>query len=80
MEIVLKWEEVFQYFFDDCRKIRLDSKLMKSQPGKQTVTMQILPNLSQSKDKRTMKFGQLIECNNRSIFHQKSLRNLRQGD
>ena len=34
---------------------------MISQPGLQTIVIHILPNISQSKGKQTMKFGQLIE-------------------
>ena len=34
---------------------------MTSQPGLQTIVIHILPNISQSKCKQTMKFGQLIE-------------------
>ena len=30
-------------------------------PGQQTVAVHILPNISQSRDNKTMKFGQLIE-------------------
>ena len=41
---------------------------MTSQPGKQTIAIHILPNISQSKDNETMKFGQLIEYNMRNIF------------
>ena len=33
---------------------------MTSQPGLQTISIHILPNISQSKDNQTMKFGQLI--------------------
>ena len=32
----------------------------------------ILPNISKSKGNRTMKFGELIECNMRNIFLEKS--------
>ena len=42
------------------------------QPGKQTIAIHILPNISRSKDNQTMKFGQLIECNMRSTFLEKS--------
>ena len=45
---------------------------MTSQPGYQTVLMYILPNISKSKGNQTMKFGQLIECNMRNIFLEKS--------
>ena len=43
------------------RKIRLTPKFMTPQPGLQTIAVRILPNISQSKGKQTMKFGQLIE-------------------
>ena len=45
---------------------------MTSQPGKQTITTHILPNISRSKGNQTMKFGRVIEDNNRNIFIQKS--------
>ena len=41
---------------------------MTSQPGEQTIVIQIFPNISRSKDNQTMKFGQLIEYNMRNIF------------
>ena len=44
---------------------------MTSQPGKQTVIIQILPNISRSKGNQTMKFGHIIEYNTRNIFLQK---------
>ena len=44
---------------------------MTSQPGLQTVAIHILPNISQSKDNQTMKFGQLIEYNKRDVFVKK---------
>ena len=47
---------------------------MTSQPGLQTIPIHILPNISQSKDNQTMKFGQLIEYNKRNIFLQKLCR------
>ena len=34
--------------------------------------MHILPNISRSKGKQMMKFGQLMECNMRNIFIEKS--------
>ena len=49
----------------------LTSKFMTSQPGLQTITIQILRNISQSKENQTMKFGQLIEYNKSNIFVQK---------
>ena len=45
---------------------------MTSQPGKQTIAIHILPNISRSKGNQTMKFGQLIECNMSSNFLEKS--------
>ena len=50
------------------RKTRLTSKFMWSQPGLQTITIHLLPNISQSKGNQTMKFGQLIDYNTRNIF------------
>ena len=44
-----------------------------SQSGEQTIVIHILPNISRSKDNRTMKFHQIIECNMRnSFFYEKS--------
>ena len=43
---------------------------MTPQPGWQTITMHIFPNISRSKDHKTMKFGQLIEYNKGRIFLQ----------
>ena len=41
---------------------------MTSQPGEQTIAIDVLPNISRSKDNQTMKLGQLIEYNNRNNF------------
>ena len=41
---------------------------MTSQPGKQTVAIQILANISKSKGNQTMKCGKLINCNMMNIF------------
>ena len=41
---------------------------MTSPPGLQTIAIQILPNISQSKENQTMKFGQWIEYNETNIF------------
>ena len=49
------------------RNIRLISRFMTSQPGKQTVAIHLLPNISRSKDNQLTKLGQLIECNIRNI-------------
>ena len=45
---------------------------MTSQPGKQTIAIHILPYISRSKDNQTVKFGQLIKCNMRNNFLEKS--------
>ena len=45
---------------------------MTSQPGKQTIAIYILPNISRSKGNQTVKFDQLIEYNMRNIFLEKS--------
>ena len=47
---------------------------MTSQPGQQIITIDTLPNISQSKGKQAIKFGQLIECNKRNVFLQESCR------
>ena len=54
------------------RNIRLILKFMTSQPEKQIIPMQILPNISRSKGNQTTKFAQLTECNMRNIFLEKS--------
>ena len=45
---------------------------MTSQPGLQTVTIHILPNISRSEDNPATKFSQLIECNIEKSFLEKS--------
>ena len=54
------------------RKIRLVSKFMTSQPGKQAFTIHILPNVPRSKSNQTMKYGQLIQYSMRNIFLENS--------
>ena len=72
--------QVFVTTFWSCRnnglirKIGLTSKLMTSQSGLRKIAIHILPNISQSKNNQTMKFGQLIEYNKRNIFLQKLCR------
>ena len=44
---------------------------MTSQPGLQRITINILSNISHSKDNLAMKFSQLIEYNKRNIFNEK---------
>ena len=48
----------------------LISNFMTSQPGLQTIAIEILPNISQSEGNQTMKSGQLIEYNKRNYFLQ----------
>ena len=50
------------------RKIKLISKFMTSQPGKQTIAIHILPNISRSKANQTIKCELLIECNMEKLF------------
>ena len=47
-------------------------KFMTSKIGKQIIAVHILSNISISKSKQTMEFGQLIACNMRNIFLEKS--------
>ena len=56
------------------RNLREISKFMTSKTGKQTITINILPDISKSKGNQTMKSFQLIEYNMRNIFFQKSCR------
>ena len=44
---------------------------MTSQPGSQAIEIHRWPDISQSKENQTTKFGQLIEYNKRNIFLQK---------
>ena len=48
---------------------------MTSQPGLQTIAIQLLPNISQSKGNQTMKFDQLIEYKTRNNFLQNNVEN-----
>ena len=45
---------------------------MTSQTGKQTIAINILPDISKSKGTQIMEFGLLVEYNVRNIFLQKS--------
>ena len=53
---------------------------MTSQPGLQTISIHILPNISQCKGNQTMKFGKLIKCNKRNIFFSKIMQKMRQAN
>ena len=61
------------------RKIRLISNSITSQSGKQTIAIHILSNMARSKNNQAIKFGQLIECNMRIIFVEKSFRKCTEG-
>ena len=45
---------------------------MTSQPGKQTITIHILPDISRNKGNQAMRFGQLIEFKWGTLFFEKS--------
>ena len=51
-----------------------ENGFMKSKTGKQTIKINILPNISRSKENQTMKLGQLIKYNVTNNFLQKSCR------
>ena len=53
---------------------------MTSKPGKQTIAIKILPNISPSKGNQTMKSVQLIEYNKRNIFFSKVVQKIRKAD
>ena len=44
---------------------------MTSLSGLQSIAIHIFPNISQNKDKQTMKFGQFREYNRKNFFIQK---------
>ena len=45
---------------------------MALQPGKQAITLHILPHISKSKGNQTIKFGQLTQYNVRNVFAKNS--------
>ena len=45
---------------------------MTLQPGLKAIVIHVLPNILRSKGNQSMKFGQLILCNMRNIFLEKS--------
>ena len=53
------------------RKIRLISKFVTSQRGKQTIAIHILLNIARSEGNQTRKFGHLIEFNMGNIILEK---------
>ena len=64
---------------DLIRKLRLISKFMTSQAGKQMIATYTLPNISRNKGNQSMKFGQIIEYNMRN-FPVKILQKMWQGN
>ena len=70
----LTWRFWSYWKNDLIRKLRLISKFMTSRPGKQTMTIHILPNISRSKDNQKMNLGQSVECTLRNIFLETSCR------
>ena len=56
-------------------KLRLISRFLTSSTGQQIITIQILSNILKSKGNQTTKFGQLIKCNMRKSFLEKSYTN-----
>ena len=57
------------------RKIRLTSKFMTSQHGKQTIVIHVLPSILRNKENQALKFGQLREYNMKNIFLEKPYKN-----
>ena len=53
---------------------------MMSQARQKTITIKILPNISRSKDKKGIKFGQLTEYNLKKDFTSKIMMKMRQED
>ena len=49
---------------------------MTSQPGKQTIAINILPNISKSKGNQKMKFSHLIERNMKTFFSKNDTQNI----
>ena len=62
------------------RRLKLISIFMMSQARQKTITIKILPNISRSKDKKGIKFGQLTEYNLKKDFSSKIMMKMRQED
>ena len=58
-------ERKFRLVWNPLSKDKVKFKFMTSQPGKQTIAIHILANISRSKGIQTMKFVLLTECNMR---------------
>ena len=54
------------------KKVKVNFKMNDVKDWKQTITIHILSNISRSRGNQTVKFGQLIEYNMRTIFLEKS--------
>ena len=65
---------IFCHKSDLMGRLRLVSKFMMSQPGKQTITMHILPNTSRNKEIWTIEFARLVDYHTGNNFLQKSCR------
>ena len=50
------------------RKLRFISKFMTSKPGKQTIAINIMPNISRNKDNQAKKFGQFYNITRGTFF------------
>ena len=57
------------------KKVTVNFKTYDFTDWEQIITIHILPNISRSKAKQTMKFGQLIAYNMKNIFLEKSYTN-----
>ena len=66
--VSLRYLNISPGFFQSSRET---AKFVTSQTKKQIIAIHILPNISKSKLKQTIKFGQLIEYNMKNIFSQK---------
>ena len=53
-------------------KDQVSFQIYDAKLGKQTIAIQVLPNISRSKGDQRKRFGQLIEYNMRTIFLEKS--------
>ena len=53
--------KIFNYFSEKwlIRKLRLNSKILTSQTGKEIIAIDILPNISRSKGNQTMKVNRI---------------------
>ena len=76
LKIFLPFCPTFSFMQENCciTILRYFLKFVMSQTGTQAITINILPDISKSKDNKTLKSAQLIEYNVRNIFLQKSCR------